>query len=208
MYIIRGYIISMQMIVRKESFCLQLKNIFVVSYKRLSINDPDLLRTLKICGREFPESSRLKLAYLEDLFLTPSFKFYTIYYNQIVAGVFTTWEFNDFLFVEYFVIDKHFRGLGVGSDFMKQFLPTIHKKVVLEVEPPHTKTAKQRIDFYKRLGFRICPRHYDQPPYDNETDWVAMMLMSYPEPIGPGEFEHLKKNIYRKVYNLSDYVTF
>ncbi len=177
----------------------------MISYKSLSIDEPELLRALKICGRVFPESNRLKLTNLERLLSHPSFRFNAIYYNDIVAGVITTWDFNDFLYVEYFVVDKNFRGLGIGSEVMKQFLKNVRKKVVLEVEPPHTVVAKQRIDFYKRLGFRLCPLHYDQPPYDNETEWVAMMLMSFPEPIGPTEFQFLKKNIYRKVYNLSDY---
>ncbi len=180
----------------------------MISYKKLDIDEPEFLRALKICERVFPESNRLKLANLEKLISDPSFKFYGIYCNGIVAGVITTWEFNDFLYVEYFVVDRNFRSMGIGSTVMKQFLTGVHKKVVLEVEPPHTLVAKQRIDFYKRLGFRLCPRHYDQPPYDNEKEWVAMMLMSFPEPIGPEEFEHIKKKIYRKVYNLSEYVVY
>ncbi len=178
----------------------------MVSYKVLNIYEPDFLRALKICERDFPESSRLKLNNLERLFLTSSFKFYGIYCNQIIAGVFTTWEFSEFLFVEYLVIDKNFRGLGIGSKVMRQFLSQTRKKVVLEVEPPTTNAAKQRIEFYKHLGFRFCPRHYDQPPYDDEKKWVNMKLMSFPEPIGPMEFDHIKKILYRKIYNLSEYV--
>ncbi len=177
----------------------------MISYKSLTIDEPELLRALKICERVFPESSRLKLSNLEKLFAHPSFKFHAIMCNGVVAGVITTWDFADFLYVEYFVVDKNFRSMGIGSEVMKQFLSHVHKKVVLEVEPPHTTVAKQRIEFYKRLGFRLCPLHYDQPPYDNEKEWVAMMLMSYPEPIGQHEFQFLRKNIYRKVYNLSEY---
>ncbi len=177
----------------------------MISYKRLNIDEPEFLRALKICERVFPESSRLKLSELEKLFSHPSFKFHAIFCNGVVAGVITTWEFSEFLFVEYFVVDKNFRGMGIGSEVMKLFLKNVRKKVVLEVEPPHTQVAKQRIDFYKRLGFRACPRHYDQPPYDNEKEWVPMMLMSFPEPIGQGEFKYLKNNIYRKVYNMSEY---
>lgn len=177
----------------------------MISYKSLNINDSDLIRALKICERVFPESSRLKLANLEQLLMTPAFRFHAIYYNDIVAGALTTWEFYDFLFVEYFVVDKHFRSFGIGSEVMKQFLAATRKKVVLEVEPPRTEVARHRIEFYKRIGFRVCPRHYDQPPYANEKEWVAMLLMSYPEPIGQNEFGHLKRNIYRKIYNVSEY---
>ncbi len=180
----------------------------MISYKSLNIDEPELLRALKICERVFPESSRLKLSNLENLLANPSFTFRAVYYNSTVAGVITTWDFSDFLYVEYFVIDKNFRSLGIGSEVMKQLLAVVRKKVVLEVEPPHTVVAKQRIDFYKRLGFRLCPRHYDQPPYDDGTSWVPMMLMSYPEPIGNGEFEHIKKLVYRKVYNMSEYLVY
>ncbi|MBQ9121585.1 MAG: GNAT family N-acetyltransferase [Clostridia bacterium] len=117
------------------------------------------------------------------------------------VGFVSTWQFEDFLFVEHLVTYEEFRGCGYGRrtlDCLKEFgFP-----IVLEVEPPTTETAKGRIEFYKKVGFCLNDYAYFQPPYRVGGEGVEMILMSYP--LALDEPEHVKDALYRTVYHVKE----
>ncbi|MDO9614863.1 MAG: hypothetical protein Q7J86_10115 [Bacteroidota bacterium] len=64
--------------------------------------------------------------------------------------------------------------------------------------------ARRRIAFYESVGFSVCDGFYYQPPYSPDKNKVKMLLMSFPEKILPPEFEAIKMQIYREVYQQKD----
>lgn len=127
------------------------------------------------------------------------------------AGVFATWNFSDFVFIEHLAVKKECEDEGVGSTILGTLTQNalynnkwkkIDKKVILEVERPDTETAQKRRAFYERQGFRLNKYDYIQPPYGKDKKSVPMYLMSFPEKIGKKEFLHMQKKLYKSVYGL------
>lgn len=119
------------------------------------------------------------------------------------VGVITYWDFMDFIYIEHFAIDESLRGLGYGTKALIQLLTEKTKPVILEVEIPHKvyDIAYNRIEFYKRLGFKLRRSPYRQPPYRWNDNWLPMKLMTY------GDFNfkpRVVKTIHQEVYGIID----
>lgn len=121
--------------------------------------------------------------------------------NQLV-GYFCYWDFADFIFGEHFAIVKDFRNNGLGTQFLKQFLNSLEKQLIIEVERPDTDIAKRRINFYKRLGFVVNDFDYAQPSYHQDGIEVPMLLLSYKEKITKEEYNRYTTIVRKVVYNL------
>lgn len=126
-----------------------------------------------------------------------------IYLNHRLAGIITTWTFDNFLYVEHFVVDPTLRSKGIGSAairiLQKQCAP---RPILLEVEPEHlSEQAARRVKVYQRLGFHIIDRSYVQPPYDSYLPPVHLWLMSTDPSISPVDASLL---LHRIVYNVTE----
>ena len=125
-----------------------------------------------------------------------SYSIYNIIENDIKVGFISTWSFNDFLFVEHFVIYKKYRKNGYGSKALS-LIKDKNKLVVLEVEMPTTEIATNRINFYKSNGFICNDYDYMQPSYRKGGSEVPLILMST---LKIANIENVVKSIYKKVY--------
>lgn len=126
-----------------------------------------------------------------------------IYLGERLVGMITTWKFDDFIYVEHFVVDPTLRGRNIGSTAIRilreQCAPL---PILLEVEPEHLSAqALSRIQFYKRLGFHIIDRSYVQPPYDTFLPPVHLWLMSTEPGLSPQNASLL---LHRVVYNVTE----
>ncbi len=146
-----------------------------------------------------PMGLQLKLIYLEGV------ESETARIGEALVGFLTLWCFEDFAFVEHFVIDPRYRGRGYGSIIMKQLLESISSlPIVLECELAESSpNASRRIRFYEDLGFKILPYSYAQPPYQDHLDFVPMHLLST-EDYGADEYTSLKRKIYERIYCLTN----
>lgn len=124
-----------------------------------------------------------------------------IYMAGKLVGMITTWGFDDFVYVEHFVIDPTLRGRGIGSAAMRRLQRQCSPlPILLEAEPEHlSEQARHRISFYKALGFHIIDRSYVQPPYDTYLPPVHLWLMSTDSSLSPQNASLL---LHRKVYNV------
>jgi hypothetical protein len=52
--------------------------------------------------------------------------------------------------------------------------------MLLEVEPGEDEISRRRILFYERLGMKLCPFDYKQPPYRKNEKPFPMLIMSFP----------------------------
>lgn len=121
----------------------------------------------------------------------------------LVVGLVVLWEVGQWRFVEYIVTFARLRGRGYGAAIMKciAHYEACERPIVLEVERPEQggTMAGRRIAFYERVGLRLQPFDYYQPPYTAETQAVPMRLMSSVD-ITPQGYRALRTDIYREVY--------
>jgi ribosomal protein S18 acetylase RimI-like enzyme len=155
----------------------------------------------------FPADERRDWEQLQGLANTSSFKFYKILDDNLLVGLITLWQWPDLTFIEHFAVVESLRGKGIGKEAIRLIIKDISHTVVLEVEEPHTESARRRINFYNRLGFHTCQDTYYQPPYHKEKNAVKMMLMSYPESLTKYHFNSIRARLYKEAYqcNITDF---
>lgn len=157
----------------------------------------------KIMEQSFPPFERRPYDKCLNILSNPNYHIYISKSNdRVINGFLSAWEFENFIFIELFAVDKRWRGLKIGSRMMKAFLNTTVKSVVLEVEAFDTALAKRRIKFYKRLNFFLNDFGYYQPTPPKYTNKVLLKLMSYPYPMDKEKLKEIKKEIFNKAYNI------
>lgn len=67
---------------------------------------------------------------------------------------------------------------------------------------PLEEMAQRRINFYKRQGFVLWEKEYQQPPYKNGDPFLPMYLMVYGSLQCKQDFDTVKKKIHKEVYNV------
>lgn len=109
------------------------------------------------------------------------------------------WDFGDYLYVEHFAVLKEMRGRNLGSRMLDSLADlAADKGILLEVEPPLDETARRRISFYERHGFRTRPEfEYVQPPYSPGLPPLPLLLMTKGEVPLPDGIRHLRKYVYQ-----------
>jgi len=115
------------------------------------------------------------------------------------AGFISFWDFAEFTYVEHFAIEVTTRGGGIGGTAIDA-LRLQKPRLVLEVEPPTDETARRRIGFYGRHGFRLSASPYLQPPYRKGGKWLPLMLMTTDATFLQEAFAETKATIYKHVY--------
>lgn len=121
--------------------------------------------------------------------------------GEMVAFI-TAWEFDDFSFIEHLAINRKFRGLGIGTKFLKDFIKTHTNPVILEVEPGVTEIAKRRINFYESIGFYLNDYPHKQPALRKDTEPCELKIMSYPKPLNKEEFLSIRKTMFTRIYKV------
>lgn len=121
-----------------------------------------------------------------------------------LAGYFIFWDFDDFIFIEHIATLKEFRGQGIGTSFLNEFIKKNNKQIVLEVENPDNETAIKRIKFYEHLGFVLNSYNYMQPSYHNDRTTVPMKIMTLQKTLSEQEYNKITKKIKQEVYNVKD----
>jgi len=133
------------------------------------------------------------------------------FYNHIIldgdnpVGFITYWMLSNFYYVEHFAMDKRYRNEGYGKETINQLCERIHP-IVLEVEIPNNNLAQRRIEFYLRQGFILWNNFYVQPPYKPGNAAVPMYLMNYGKLNPANDFERVKEEIYREIYNIENLI--
>ncbi|MFC6998658.1 GNAT family N-acetyltransferase [Rufibacter roseus] len=153
----------------------------------------------------FPPEERRLLLQQQRLLQEPHYQFKIILVDNSFVGLFCTWQFPLFSFLEHFAINPSCRGRGVGAAALRLWVEQAALPLVLEVELPETETAKRRVKFYQRAGFYLNEHNYLQPPYSPEKSWVPLQIMSYPQLLEKLDFERTVQIIYRQVYQLNSY---
>lgn len=96
------------------------------------------------------------------------------------AGILTSWQFDDFIYIEHLAIMPGLRGGGIGSSIIEGLRSRFDSPIVLEAEHPadDNPMAARRLAFYHRLGFDIIDNDYIQPPYSPGLPEVPLLLLA------------------------------
>lgn len=166
-----------------------------------NVTNNDQLEGIKaLYLKSFPPNERREFYEFKLLLQKSEFEVYLFILNHQIVGFASLWYLNDFVFIEHLAIDPIFRGQGIGSDAVKYFLSHINKTFLLEVEPPTDEVNVKRVEFYKRLGFRLIDMLYMQPSYDGVKPEVEMRLMLSADNYGDDWLNSCVRLIRSKVY--------
>ena len=126
--------------------------------------------------------------------------------NGKIISFIAFWEFQDFIYIEHFATDLQFRGKGIGTQFLKDFIKSSEKIIILEAEPPCDEISKNRIAFYERMGFVTNKYDYLQPPLRKNTKPFKLLVLSLNQSLSKNAFDNFKKSVYQSVYKANDIV--
>ena len=152
----------------------------------------------------FPSDERRKREGQAALFNDEKYRIYTVKdeNGKQVLGFLAIWEFEKWVYVEHFAVSPALRGKGLGSRMLAELTALTDKKICLEVELPQTDTAKRRIGFYERNGFKLNRYEYVQPAMEEGKNPVPLYIMTYGCNINETEFNNIREKLYRYVYKV------
>lgn len=167
------------------------------------MNDREFDKIFALMKASFPESERRTYAGQKELLADPHYRLITETNsnNQLIAFM-AAWEFPLFRFVEHIAVDPATRGSGIGGKIMGAYIRESLKPILLEVEYPDTNLAQKRISFYERLGFRLNPFEYVQPPLQKGQTYLPLKIMSYPQIFTEEEYALHLEILYTNVYKV------
>lgn len=161
----------------------------------------DFPRIYEIMSSSFPQSEMRSYEGQLGLLDHRCYKIYVKRKNGVIIAFLAVWEFDEVNFIEHFAVDSSFRGGGIGSKMLKEYLGTSLKPIILEVEPPKDEISVRRIEFYKKLGFHLNMFEYFQPPLQPGQKAVPLKIMTYPNPVDEDFFNRNKKIAYEVAYS-------
>ena len=157
-----------------------------------------------LLDKSFPNIERRSREGQKEIFDDDLYKVYGVKdHSGNVVGFIATWEFEKFNFIEHFAVDRILRGKGMGTHLLKEYINNSNKPIYLEVEFPNDDICIRRIEFYKRLGFKLNEFDYIQLPLQIGNELLPLKIMTYPSKVSNDEFIYFRKNVYDKVYKQS-----
>lgn len=165
-------------------------------------------RLFEIMEYSFPPDERRDFEEQFEEFSKPFFHCMS-YEPDGIAGFMNYWDLGSFVYLEHFAVARGLRGRGLGAQLMDEFFSMVGgRPVILEAEPPELgDIARRRIAFYERLGYKLNPHEYYQPPYRPYGKPVRLVIMSAPAELSEEEFFRARTILYRDAYEVGEYYT-
>lgn len=100
--------------------------------------------------------------------------------EQTLIAFALTYRLPSAIYIEYLCTAPHLRNGGIGTSLVKSLVRHYsNKPLILEAEPKgYSDLAERRLSFYQRHGFKIHDYPYLQPAYHDDTEPVALLLLS------------------------------
>ena len=152
----------------------------------------------------FPIDERRELSVQIEVPKHGDYHFEVVLNDNVFIGFIAWWQFEGLRFIEHFATHKNHRGRGYGKTILKKFISEDNEGIILEVELPHSEINKRRIEFYKKLGFKLNMHEYYQLPLRKNGAKLALMVMSYPLEVDEKEIGKFEKDFKEKCYD--DYI--
>ncbi len=161
-----------------------------------SKNDVNYEKALALYEASFPREERRDSDYLEETILRND-----QFYAQVIlrecddefVGIFFWWKIGNWRYGEHFAVNEMMRNHGMGRIVMESWINEDDTPIIFEVEHPEEEIQRRRILFYERLGIKMTPHAYLQPPYHRGEDFVDLKIMSYPNAVSEEELNDFIK---------------
>lgn len=165
---------------------------------KLSLASKLLPKAWKIYQESFPKDEQRPQEKQARVMRLPNYSFYGLLKDFNIIALFEVWEFENFLFIEHMFCNDE----ETESKMLKGYVESAKKSIIIQTHTGTKPAAKNRIKFYERIGFRLNNYNYTQPAYSPEQKPVKMKIASFPGILTPTEFEEIRKEIHRSVYEL------
>lgn len=177
--------------------------------KFIPISTADVLRYSymeKLITTAFPADEYRALDQLRQYTDAPnSFTNHVVQDDDRMIGIFTCWDFDDFVYIEHFATDPEVRNGGYGKKIMETWCKDCPKPIVLEVEEPVEEMSRRRVGFYERLGYKLWKADYQQPPYKEGDHYLPMRIMAFGNLECEHDYEKIKHLLYTQVYGVEPF---
>ena len=167
---------------------------------KLTKNDFDGI--FELIEKSFPTDEYRQKSGQRALFSLPEYEVWGIKNaeNELQTDAFISlWRFEDFTYGEHFAVRRELRGQGTGTKILAEILQNEHQRFCLEVEPPETETAKRRIAFYERNGFKLNDFEHFAPAYTRGGSDFELKIMTYPGKISKELYDDFYEFLCAKV---------
>ncbi len=167
------------------------------------ISDSDFEAFYSLMKASFPKSERrTKAAFARLCESENRYKIFALFSENKLCAFLTVWEFESFTFGDHFAVSPELRGGGIGSRMLADLKENCTLPFVIEVELPETDIARRRIGFYERNALKLCSFDYMLPSMQKGCKSIPMKIMAFPAPLAQEEFEPIKRELYKTVYNV------
>lgn len=156
---------------------------------------------LALLNEAFPRGERRADEAQRRLLADPRYVVDLLIEGERVKALLIWWRLEGVRFIEHFAVNKAARNGGVGGRLLDGFLRESDCPVALEAELPENDIARRRIGFYKRHGLLVSDRAYAQQPLRPGDSETPMRLLFYPALPDDAEFDRVRHEIFRYVYN-------
>lgn len=176
-----------------------------MNFRKLHIeNKSDLEFVERLYIESFPPTERRSVTKMHSLIESNDlFDVFVFVEDDNRIGFISTWTFESFTYLEHFAISPEFRNGGYGQKALAVLFDITSQPLVGEIElPDSSEMAQRRVGFYRRHGFTIWDFEYLQPPYEEGYDSVPMKLITYRDINMEKNFQHVKKQLYKDVYQV------
>ena len=176
----------------KNNESVRVLSVFYNVMKRLRLKDassPLFVKAWNLYESSFPAEERRNRIQQQAIMMIESYHFDIIMIKEDFIGILLWWELESIRYVEHFAIDTTQRNLGLGKTALEAFIDESEQQIILEVEKPGDSLKQRRIRFYQRLGFILNSYDYVQPPYQEDGNFVELMLMSYPKELSEADLQ-------------------
>jgi GNAT superfamily N-acetyltransferase len=170
----------------------------LLDFLNLTLATQPFVRSLYECS--FPPYERRHWEQLLSMLSLPNMQVTIAKQENEPIGFAVYWKINSWYFLEHLAIHPVHESKGFGTAFMQWLLQQSGNHLLLETELPTDEKGRRRIYFYEKLGMRIAPFSYQQPPYRRGETTPAMHIMSAPAIVDENIFRHLTTTIRQQVF--------
>lgn len=175
----------------------------MIELRRITQGADQELQTLLSLYREaFPQEERREEGQLLRLVEEKKeMVFNAVKADGDLAGLFVYWEFEEFYYLEHLAVCPELRNRKIGQQVLDYADRELTGCRILEVEPPLTEIAARRIAYYRRNGYEVVEKTYEQPSYDGLKNGIPLWIMSNYREMNPAKaIDTIQKEVYRNNY--------
>lgn len=150
---------------------------------------PSYQRALEGYRISFPLHEQREAVSQKKILSDPDYHFNLIYAGNTFVGLLLCWETEHFIYIEHLCILPEARNQHYGKKTLELLKKQGGKTIILEIDPPVDQISIRRKGFYERCGFLENPYPHVHPPYHQDCQGHALVIMSFPDKLTPAEYD-------------------